>query len=169
MMEWLDIAKGPGSVTLVTTRNNAVLTYARVKERVDVPLLSDEESWELFRYHAFGTESLPAGRIGDVAKDMCKKCGGLPLALEVIGSTMWGNEDIGQWGDAMNSLKQAEEKFKTGLLEDMLFAILKFSSDKLNGVQKKCFLYFAAFPEDYEISSKQLFSIWHAERFLVLA
>jgi hypothetical protein len=94
IMEWLDIAKGLGSVTLVTTRSQDVLSCAKAKETVEVSLLSNEEGLKLFCYHAFGTSSLPAGKLGEIAKEMSKECAGLPLALEVTGSTMWEKEDI---------------------------------------------------------------------------
>ncbi|KAG0587688.1 hypothetical protein KC19_2G183700 [Ceratodon purpureus] len=160
MMEWLDVAKGLGSVTLVTTRNSAVLTSAKAKETVVVPLLSESEGWKLFCYQTFGAGP-PQGQIAKIAKDICKECHGLPLALAVIGGTMYDEKKLSQWRSALSNLKQS--KRASIPLEERLFHRLKFSYDKLDDVKKKCFLYFAAFPEDYQISTHQLCSIWQAE------
>jgi disease resistance protein RPS2 len=164
VMEWLDIVKGPGSVTLVTTRSQNVLSCAKAKEIVEVPLLSNEEGLKLFYYHAFRTNSLPSGKLGEIAKEMSKECAGLPLALEVIGSTMWEKEDISYWKIALKRLKQSDELCNSTSIEEKLFWRLRFSYDELDDIQKKCFLYFAAFPEDYRISTHELYSIWHAEQ-----
>jgi Leucine-rich repeat (LRR) protein len=164
IMEWLDIAKGLGSVTLVTTRSQDVLSCAKAKETVEVPLLSNEEGLKLFCYHAFGTSSLPSGKLGEIAKEMSKECAGLPLALEVIGSTMWEKEDISDWRIALKRLKQSYQLSNSTSIEEKLFHRLRFSYDELDDIQKKCFLYFAAFPEDCEVPTDKLYSIWHAER-----
>ncbi|KAG0602447.1 hypothetical protein M758_10G015100 [Ceratodon purpureus] len=164
-MEWLDVAKGLGSVTLVTTRNNAVLTSAKAKDIVVVPLLSESEGWRLFCYQAFGAGSPPQGPIVEIANDICKECRGLPLALAVIGGTMYNVKKLSQWRSALNSLKQS--RGASIPMEEGLFHRLKFSYDKLDDVKKKCYLYFAAFPKDDEIPTHQLCSICQVEQLFV--
>jgi disease resistance protein RPS2 len=119
---------------------------------------------KLFCYHAFGTSSLPSGKLGEIAKEMSKECVGLPLALEVIGSTMWEKEDISYWSFALKRLKQSYQLSNSTPIEEKLFHRLRFSYDELDDIQKKCFLYFAAFPEDSRIQTHELYSIWHAEQ-----
>ena len=97
-----------------------------------------------------------------MARKICEECKGLPLALEVIGSALCGKKDVRDWSFALSWLKGARPNSK--VVEDELFHRLKFSYDELEKDTKKCFLYFAAFPEDYEIPTKQLCSIWVAER-----
>ncbi|KAG0568377.1 hypothetical protein KC19_6G015700 [Ceratodon purpureus] len=162
MMEWLDVAKGLGSVTLVTTRDNAVLTSTKAKETVVVPLLPKSEAWKLFCYHAFGAGRPPQG-LEKIAKDVCKQCGGLPLALVVIGGTMYDAMELCQWKFAMSRFKESQGENPY----EILFHRMKFSYDKLDDVKKKCFLYFAAFPEDARIPTEKLFSIWQAEQLFV--
>ena len=161
MIHWLDVCKGPGSATLITTRNDVVLKRAKAKEKIDFLSLSKEESWKLFCNHAFGTSILPGGQLENVAREICEECKGLPLAVEVIGSALC-EKDIRDWSLALSRLKGARLNSKE--VEDELFHRLKFSYDDLEEDIKKCFLYFAAFPEDYEITTKQLCSIWIAER-----
>ena len=162
MIHWLDICKGPGSATVITTRNVEVLNRAKAKEKIDILSLSKEESWKLFCNHAFGTSILPGGQLENVAREICEECKGLPLAVEVIGSALCEKKDIRDWSLALSRLKGARRNSKE--VEDELFHRLKFSYDELEEDIKKCFLYFAAFPEDYEIPTKQLCSIWIAER-----
>lgn len=58
MKDWLNVAhKGPGSVTLVTTRERgACRKLDKVEE--EMPLLSNNDSLELFRSQAFPDDSL---------------------------------------------------------------------------------------------------------------
>jgi hypothetical protein len=98
MVDWLNIARGAGSVTVVTTRDEAI-TRKCVNAREEIILrLSEEESWELFRTHAFGIEIVPLNRDLEVlARDVWKECKCLPLALKVIGRAMKGKGDICEW------------------------------------------------------------------------
>jgi disease resistance protein RPM1 len=51
----LDLAKGDGSVTLLTTRNQSLLERANpCISQVHMAPLSKEDSWSLFCMHAFG-------------------------------------------------------------------------------------------------------------------
>ncbi|KAG0587119.1 hypothetical protein KC19_2G141600 [Ceratodon purpureus] len=160
---WLDICKGVGSTTLITTRNDSVLHRAKAIERIDILSLSEEESWKLFSYHAFQTSIPLQGELESLAKQVCGECKGLPLALEVIGGALWGKKDIIHWRFALSRLKRSESMCNSNVVDDELFHRLKFSYDELDDDLKKCFLYFAAFPEDMEIKPNKLCSIWQGE------
>jgi Leucine-rich repeat (LRR) protein len=162
MVDWLNIAGGAGSVTVVTTRDEAI-TRKCVNAGEEIILrLSEEESWELFRTHAFGTETVPLNRDLEVlARDVCKECKCLPLALKVIGLAMKGKFDICEWKKMMLRL-QGSSMVNKGI-EQALFERLRISYDQLDGPTKICFLYFAAFPEDCEIPVEHLCQIWIVE------
>jgi hypothetical protein len=64
----------------------------------------------------------------------------------------------------LKRLKQSYQLSNSTSIEEKLFHRLRFSYDELDDIQKKCFLYFAAFPEDCEVPTDKLYSIWHAER-----
>ena len=54
-----------------------------------VPPLDCKESKKLVNWHAFGDEETPK-KFTAVANDVSKACGGLPLALKVVGSSLFG-------------------------------------------------------------------------------
>jgi hypothetical protein len=162
MIEWLNIAKGFGSVTLLTTRDSSITR--RISASVEVlSLLSEEHSWVLFCNHAFGTNGPPSNQeFQKLAKDVCNECKGLPLALKVIGSAMKSKDDIAEWRSTLRDLRTSNATVDKSV-EHQLFNRLRISYDQLEEPTKTCFLYFAAYPEDYEIQPKELFDMWVTE------
>jgi Leucine-rich repeat (LRR) protein len=160
--DWLNIPGGAGSVTVVTTRDEAMTRKCVNAGEEIISLLSEEDSWELFRTHAFGTEIVPLNRDLEVlAKDACQACKCLPLALIVLGRAMKGKRDIREWRRTLSRLHGSPMANK-GIKEE-LFECLRISYDLLDGHTKTCFLYFAAFPEDCEIPVELLCQIWVVE------
>jgi Leucine-rich repeat (LRR) protein len=162
VMYWLDIATAPKSTTLITTRDSSILTKVHAKVEGLVELLEDE-SWELFCSYAFNNGNRPSNISEQLAKDVCKECGGLPLALTVIGSAMLEKKDERGWRCSLDSLKQSKS-IPDSEADGELFGRLLLSYNELQDDKTKiCFLYFAAFPEDYEIPIGELIKIWIAE------
>ncbi|CAA7034236.1 unnamed protein product [Microthlaspi erraticum] len=90
-----------------------------------------------------------------LAKDIARKCGGLPLALNVIGETMSCKRTVEEWRHAINVLTSYATEFSG--MEDKILPLLKYSYDNLKGEDvKSCLLYCALFPEDYQISKENL-------------
>jgi Leucine-rich repeat (LRR) protein len=171
VLEQLDLAKGPGSVTLVTTRNWPVLKNAGVidEDEVQVGVLSKEDSWKLFCVHAFprGFSNIPCELQG-VAELVADERKGLPLALKVIGGSMVGKTMPPEWEYQLKCLRESRELLEQQE-EEALFGRLKLSYDNLdndNPVSKECFLGFAAFPEDDEVPVKELIKLWKSEGLL---
>jgi hypothetical protein len=165
MVDWLNIAGGAGSVTVVTTRDEAI-TRKCVNAGEEIILrLSEEQSWELFRTHAFGTEIVSVNSLNrdleDLARDVCKECKCLPLALKVIGLAMKGKRDVCEWKRTLSRL-QGSSMVNKGV-EKELFERLRISYEQLDAPVKTCFLYFAAFSEDCEIPVEHLFQVWVVE------
>jgi Leucine-rich repeat (LRR) protein len=168
VLEQLDLAKGQGSVTLVTTRNQPVLKKAGVidEDEVHVGVLSKEDSWKLFCVHAFpgGFSNIPFELQG-VAELVADECKGLPLALEVIGGSMVGKMTRQEWEFQLNCLRESRE-LPEQQEEEALFGRLKLSYDNLdndNPICKQCFLGFAAFPEDHMVDMEKLIILWKAQ------
>jgi TPR repeat protein len=66
-----------------------ILKTSRKKESIgghihDLDALKPGPAWELFCWHAFGGEKPPED-LAELAKNAAAKCGGLPLALKVLG------------------------------------------------------------------------------------
>jgi len=166
VIEWLDIAKGPGSVTLWTSRKEHVLLRAGVNEATTLHMdkLSEDDSWRLFRVHAFGHCKIPLG-VERLAHLVVDECQGLPLALKVIGGVMIGKKSPGEWERELKKLQESRMKHQD--VEKQLFDCLKTSYDDLENADhpnaKECFLYFAAFREDELLEQDRLFQYWVAE------
>ncbi|PWA69411.1 disease resistance protein (TIR-NBS-LRR class) family [Artemisia annua] len=112
----------PGSRIIVTTRNEQVLVAHRVKwipdydllsrEQVleahrvnvirDISLLSDEEAIFLLSRHAFGS-AIPPEEFKELSGKVAHYAAGLPLALEVLGSSLCGKNKH-EWEDFMKRL-----------------------------------------------------------------
>ncbi|CAM6018438.1 unnamed protein product [Sphagnum balticum] len=171
VLEQLDLAKGRGSVTLVTTRNQPVLKKAGVidEDEVHVGVLSKEDSWKLFCVHAFsrGFANIPS-QLQGVAELVAEECKGLPLALNVIGGSMVGKTTREEWEFQLNCLRESRE-LPEQQEEEKLFGRLKLSYDNLDNdipVSKECFLSFAAFPEDRKVRMHELIKLWKTQGLL---
>jgi disease resistance protein RPS2 len=160
--ESLDLAKGKGSVTLLSTRNWSLLDRAnlRITQEHMMPL-SKEDSWRLFCVHAFRPPSNVPCEIEALAQCMAEECQGVPLALKVIGRAMFGKTSPElEWKPLLKRLKESHMQERS--VKEELYGRLKLGYDLLSeddGRLKDCFLYFAAFPEDSRISFDNI--LWH--------
>ncbi|KAJ3708407.1 hypothetical protein LUZ61_012112 [Rhynchospora tenuis] len=122
-----------------------------------------ESSLELFFKKALPDSNTNKGYpddLYDIGEKFAKSCGGLPLALKVLGgllSTKPANSV--SWRTEM-------EKLDWGNDGEECSAIIGTSYDDLPFALKSCFMYFAAFPEDYEIDMTSLLRMWVAEGFI---
>ncbi|KAH8936865.1 hypothetical protein BDL97_17G107800 [Sphagnum fallax] len=162
----LDLAKGKGSVTLLTTRNLSLLERAspHISQEHMTPL-SKEDSWSLFCVHAFRPPSNVPCELKALAQSMAEECQGLPLALKVIGRAMFGKTSPElQWAPLLKKLR--ESRMQEGTVEEELYERLKLGYDLLSeddGRLKDCFLYCAAFPEDFNIVFSDILCCWIGE------
>ncbi|XP_047976610.1 putative late blight resistance protein homolog R1A-10 isoform X4 [Salvia hispanica] len=152
-----------GSRIVSTTRESDVANYANsLSLQHQVRLLSESESWNLLHQLVFGEEECPLV-LQEIGRKIAKDCGGLPLAISVIGGgllcKMERSEDV--WrkiGDnVMASISGLDER---------CYSILFLSYNNLPNHLKPCFLYMAAFPEDYEIKGSKLVYMWNTEGFV---
>lgn len=110
-----------GSKIIMTTRREHFLTVGECYQVQRIEELTEPESLELFSCHAFG-QSQPAEGYMVQSQKFVRHCGGIPLALEVLGSSVCGRSlDI--WESA---LKKLEAKPHMKVLEK-----LKISYDSL--------------------------------------
>jgi hypothetical protein len=162
----LDLAKGKGSVTLLTTRNLSLLERAspHISQEHMTPL-SEEDSWSLFCVHAFRPPSNVPCQLEALAQSMAKECQGLPLALKVIGRAMFGKTSPElQWEPLLKKLRESHMQERT--VDEELYERLKLGYDLLSQDDRRlkdCFLYFAAFPEDWSIHFDEILWGWIGE------
>ncbi|KAL3382056.1 hypothetical protein AABB24_001905 [Solanum stoloniferum] len=93
----------PGSKVIVTTRNKRLLRPFDVHKLYEFEALNRDESVELLSWHAFG-QDCPIKGFEVCSEQVAIHCGGLPLALEVLGATLAGrNIDI--WRSTIQKLE----------------------------------------------------------------
>ncbi|XP_039687532.1 disease resistance protein RUN1 isoform X2 [Medicago truncatula] len=132
---------GFGSKIIITTRDKHLLATHGIVKVYEVRQLKDEKALELFSWHAFKDKKNYPGYV-DIAKRAVSYCEGLPLALEVIGSQLFGKSLV--------VCKSSLDKYERVLPKD-IHAILKISYDDLEEDEKGIFLDIACFFNSSEI------------------
>ncbi|KAL6313624.1 hypothetical protein AAG906_006995 [Vitis piasezkii] len=171
--EWLDLSKvGIPPLNhqdklkmVLTTRSKNVCQDMEVTESIEVNCLPWEDAFALFQTKVGADTINSHPDIPKLAEMVAKECGGLPLALITIGRAMAGTKTPEEWEKKIQMLKNYPAKFPG--MENHLFSRLAFSYDSLpDEAIKSCFLYCSLFPEDYEISHRNLIQLWIGEGFL---
>nr|DAD25268.1 TPA_asm: hypothetical protein HUJ06_026732 [Nelumbo nucifera] len=153
------------SKVIFTTRSEKVCGEMEAKKIFKVECLQDDEAWNLFE-EKVGEDTLNCDPdIRQLARDVVKECGGLPLALITIGRAMASKRTRHEWEHAITVLQKSPAKFSG--MEEKVFSILKYSYDALaDDKVKSCFLYCSLFPEDYDIEIEGLIKYWIGEGFI---
>ncbi|GMY19124.1 disease resistance protein RPV1-like, partial [Fagus crenata] len=124
---------GPGSRIIITTRDDHLLKTHEVDKIYEVKGLNYEDALHLFCLKAFKKEHVPDDYL-NLAIGFISHAAGLPLALEVLGSFLYGKNTL-EWKNALERLKEFPET-------DVLHK-LKISYDGLHEPVNKIFLYIA--------------------------
>ncbi|KAJ0900116.1 putative P-loop containing nucleoside triphosphate hydrolase [Helianthus annuus] len=126
---------GEGSRIIITTRDEHLLSTRYADEVYEVSLLSHDEAMGLFRRHAY-RKGKPIEDYEMLSEEVVSYAGGLPLALEVLGSFLCDkNKD--EWKCALARLKD--------IPDDEVTKRLKISYDGLTAAEKVLFLDIACF------------------------
>ncbi|CAJ2634986.1 unnamed protein product [Trifolium pratense] len=116
---------GSGSVFIVTTRDARLLKLAKVDYVCTMKEMDEKESLQLFSWHAFG-RPIPIRDFTELSWNVVEYCGGLPLALEVLGSYLYERTKE-EWESVISKLEripndQVQEKLRIsydGLKDDI--------------------------------------------------
>ncbi|WMV48342.1 hypothetical protein MTR67_041727 [Solanum verrucosum] len=95
---------GSGSVIIITTRDEQLLHGLNTSEIYQTELLNVNEAQQLFYCHAFNNSLSPPQEYVELAQDIIKYSGGLPLALVTLGSHLLGRS-VEEWRDEFKKLK----------------------------------------------------------------
>ncbi|CAL1409850.1 unnamed protein product [Linum trigynum] len=123
-----------GSRIIVTTRNKKVLQNAMAKV-YGIECLNDDESIQLFSLRAF-RQYCPPDNWMHLSRIATSKCKGNPLALRVLGGTLFG-EDKDYWESFLGGLSLIQNP--------QIRDILRRSYDKMGTDEKRLFLDVACF------------------------
>ncbi|XP_072967140.1 disease resistance protein RGA2-like isoform X2 [Typha angustifolia] len=117
--------------------------------------LETNESWLLFKTHAFPSESIYIPHMEDlksIGMEIVEKLKGSPLALRVVGRQLNGNYDVEEW-----------KKVSRSALSDDIMKVLKLSYERLPEYLQRCFAYCSLFPRDWPLERDYLVHMWIAQ------
>ncbi|VVA90704.1 unnamed protein product [Arabis nemorensis] len=155
---------------LLTSRNESVGVHAdptcfAFKTRT----LTSEDSWTLCSKIAFPRRDDTGFRVGEeleaMGKNMITFCGGLPLAVKVLGGLLATKHTVPEWKRVYDNIRN--QIIRGSCLDannpSSVYRVLSLSYEDLPMCLQHCFLYLAHFPEDYEVYVDTLFYYWAAE------
>ncbi|WOH14649.1 hypothetical protein DCAR_0934169 [Daucus carota subsp. sativus] len=94
---------GPGSTVMITTRDKGLLQMIPVDVEYEIKLMEVSESEELFSRHAFEGDPAPEPH-KKLLHDIVHYCGGLPLALQILGSHLF-NKPLKEWKRTLDKVR----------------------------------------------------------------
>ncbi|OWM64485.1 hypothetical protein CDL15_Pgr020452 [Punica granatum] len=159
------LREGPSRL-LVTTRNRTLSLHIDSTRLYDhwLRFLSEEDSFDLLMriINRPETEGLDAD-MEDSARKLLKLCGGLPLAISTIGGILSRRSTLTDWEDIRKNFGQTLRHLDEG--RALCKVVLDQCYDELDSKLKPFVLYLGLFPQGAEITGKQLFNLWTAEKF----
>ncbi|XP_042499492.1 disease resistance protein RUN1-like [Macadamia integrifolia] len=129
--EWFGI----GSKIIITSRNKDILTVRKADGIYEPHVMDLDDSLELLSHHAFGRDKPPSDYL-DLSKTIVKITGGLPLALRVIGSSLFSKKKS-VWEGMLKKLRK--------IPNNDVMKWLKISYDRLEDEEQQMFLDTACF------------------------
>ncbi|PWA41238.1 Disease resistance protein [Artemisia annua] len=169
MEKWDELCKAlnsgaKGSTVMVTTRKkDTAQLMAKIPElQHNVEELSEEESWSLFKMHAFpgsGEGENVSSELELVGKEIMKKCNGLPLAVKTLGKLMSTKKGVDQW-------QHVNDNFMSKMQDNDILTALRLSYDELPPHMKMCFAYCCLFSKGEEMRKDLLIELWMANGFI---
>ncbi|KAK7387052.1 hypothetical protein VNO78_27537 [Psophocarpus tetragonolobus] len=133
---------GPGSKIIITTRDKQLLTLHEVTEIYEVEKLNNKDALQLLTWKAFKKEKADPS-YEDILNLVVKYASGLPLALEVIGSSLFG-KSVEEWESTIEQYKRIPKK--------EILEILKVSFHALEEEEKNVFLDIACCFNGYKLT-----------------
>ncbi|XP_059064366.1 probable disease resistance protein At4g33300 [Cryptomeria japonica] len=143
--------------TLITSRDSSIIPKTFSTEVYQLPLLDEQDALSLLCFWAFGQTSIPSTIDANLVKEVQEECGGLPLALKVIGSSLKGKTHVA-WERANSKISNGE--IISQYYEEGILRCLESSIDSLDDVVKDCFLDLGLFPKGRKICVDALLQIW---------
>ncbi|XP_045816658.1 disease resistance protein RGA2-like [Trifolium pratense] len=151
-----------GSKVLVTTRSHKTADMMSTNTSHILEGLSPKDSLTVFIKWAFKEgEDKKHPELMEVGENIVKKCGGLPLAIRTLGSSLFLKFDIEEWNFVKDS-----ELWNLPQQDDGILPAIKLSYDQLPSYLKQCFACFSLFEKSFYYYDPEVTGIWDALDFL---
>ncbi|CAN6876659.1 unnamed protein product [Brassica oleracea] len=156
-----------GWKVILTSRDEGVGLHADPTCFAFTPkILTPEESWKLCEGIALSRRDKTEFSVDKELEDMGKKivtyCGGLPLAVKVMGGLLAKKKTVDEWKRVYKNIQTQIFRLDDNK-QDSVYRVLSLSYEDLPMELKHCFLCLAYFPEDYKIQVNKLCYFWAAE------
>lgn len=145
------------------TRSEEICCVMEADKRIKLECLQPDEAWELFKYSATEETICADMPIENVAKRVCAKCRGLPLALITVGRSMRAKRTWREWENALSTFDESTQLLEASEMKviNPILSTLRISYDNLENDQlKECFLVCLLWPEGYSIWTVDLVNCW---------
>ncbi|KAM2984075.1 hypothetical protein FF2_009928 [Malus domestica] len=140
-----------GSKVLVTTRNVTVASImGTVPTNINLQTLSGEDCMSLFVKCAFKEgEEREHPNLLEIGKDIVRKCGGVPLAVKILGCQLLSKTDEREWKMIRDSaIWELEELEREGVAH--VLPALRLSYTRLPPHLRRCLAYCSLLPRTYQ-------------------
>jgi len=166
-VKWIEVKNliqvgDEGSKVLVTTRSHSIAKMMCTNTSYTLQGLSRKDSLSVFVKWAFKErEEKKYPKLIEIGKEIVQKCGGLPLALRTLGSSLFLKDDIVEW-----KFVRDNEIWNLPQKEDDILPAIKLSFDHLPSYLKRCFACFSLFVKDFPFTNYRVTVLWEALDFL---
>ncbi|CAA7036157.1 unnamed protein product [Microthlaspi erraticum] len=141
---------GDGSLIVITTRDEEILSKLSVNQKYEVQCLTEEQALKLFSYHSLRKEK-PTESLMELSNKIVEVSGHLPLAIEVFGSLFYDKKEKKEWQTQLEKLKNTQ----SSKLQD----VLALSFESLDDEEKKVFLDIACLFVKMEITKEEVVDV----------
>ncbi|GJN12229.1 hypothetical protein PR202_ga30521 [Eleusine coracana subsp. coracana] len=150
-----------GSTVVVTTRSWKVARMVSPKV-YHLKCLSDDSCWLMCRQRALPNSNVDIDpELVSIGEKVARKCGGLPLAAEAVGSALSTSISRKHWDQVLESDLWADNEVK-----NLVLPALKVSYDHLSMPLKRCFAICSLFPKGFIFDKDALVQLWMALGFV---
>ncbi|KAL8241589.1 hypothetical protein R6Q59_011891 [Mikania micrantha] len=150
-----------GSRVIFTSQETDVILHVKSARHAHVLRLRTEvESWSIFQKKIFRMGLCPH-ELEESGRAINRKCEGLPLAIVIAAGLLKKNLSITWWEQIAASLRSFMVSDPKQYIDS-----LALSYNHLPPHLRQCFLFFGAFPENYEVPVTKLIWLWIAQGFV---
>uniref|UniRef100_A0ACD5VCJ3 Uncharacterized protein n=1 Tax=Avena sativa TaxID=4498 RepID=A0ACD5VCJ3_AVESA len=158
-------AAASGSQVIITTRDEGVARGMRATlpyHHVDT--LDPDDAWSLLKKQVLSSEvdEDHLETLKDTGLKIVRKCGGLPLAVKVMGGLLCKRGTLRRdWEQILDDSNWSI----TGMPPDLNYAVYLSYAD-MPPYMKQCFLYYSLLPKSRQFFLDQVVAMWVSEGFI---